>query len=432
MPPGPRSLPRKGGPFCLVTGRWDNTLALVDLAAACDPANHGTPRAIVSRIRVTPDIIDEAGRTVPASGQPVNLAIPPAGGFAYVVNHSGRVSPAAAAAFQHGHPGLVAVVDLARACDPVHDGTLGAVDGFIATETAGPVGCAVTDDGRELYVGSAEAPGCEDGGERITLVDLASRRILRQIPQRVAPRPDGSRPIPARAGPDPRFGAYPCTNGIALAAIGEGYLFTANGGTDDVSVIDLARARAGRADAELARIPVETGPFGIGVSPDMSLVAVANRECARTGREGSTISLIDAKAAIAGSPDAERARITVGSDDPGAATRPFAVAFTPDGAHVLASCFRSNTLSLVDIAAALTGRPAERHRLHLAAPGGGPGRPRGIVVTEDGRHAVVTGGAKAGPGSSCVFVIDVAAMIVAGTVTQIGNESYMLSLVPLG
>jgi len=423
--------PTKRRSICLVSGRWDNTVAVVDLAEACDPANDGTPGAILSRIRVTPDIPDGAGGVVPASGQPVSIAIPPGSRHAYVINHSGQVPPAAAAAFQHGHPGLVAVVDLAKAVDPRHDRSLGAVEAFIPTETAGPVGCAASADGRELFVASAEAPGCEDGGERITMIDLAARRVVRQIPQRVPARPDGTRPTCSReAGPNPDFGFYPCSNGIAIAPIGDGFLFTANGGTDDVSVIDLKAARAGSPDAEIVRIPVETGPFGIAVSPDASLAAVASRECARTGREGSTISLIDVPAAISGSAAAERARVRIGTDRSDEGTRPFAVAFTRDGAGVLATCFRSNTLSLVDVAAALAGRSAERCRLTLTTPNGGPARPRGIVVTEDGRHAVITGGAKTGPGSSLIWILDIAAMQVVGTVTEVGNESYFLAVVP--
>src|SRR6266851_4144357 len=43
---------------------------------------------------------------------------------------------------------------------------------------------------------------------------------------------------------------------------------TANGGTDDVSVIDLERALAGDRLAEIHRIPTQIGPWGIAASPD--------------------------------------------------------------------------------------------------------------------------------------------------------------------
>ncbi len=100
----------------------------------------------------------------------------------------------------------------------------------------------------------------------------------------------------------------------------------------------------------------------------------------------------------------------------------------PAGRKVLASCFRSNTVSLVDVEAALAGAPAEERRLLLEAPGGKPGRPRGIVVTPDGRYAGVTGGPKEGPGSSVVFILDLEDMRHAGCVTGVGNESYLLGL----
>ncbi|HEV8256222.1 MAG TPA: hypothetical protein VGR42_04525, partial [Casimicrobiaceae bacterium] len=53
-------------PYLLVSGRWDNTIVMVDLAKAIEPANDGTENAIVNRVRVTPDIAPNA----PASGQP--------------------------------------------------------------------------------------------------------------------------------------------------------------------------------------------------------------------------------------------------------------------------------------------------------------------------------------------------------------------------
>ena len=43
---------------------------------------------------------------------------------------------------------------------------------------------------------------------------------------------------------------------------------------------------------------------------------------------------------------------------------------------------------------------------------------------------VITGGAKTGPGSSLIWILDIAAMQVVGTVTEVGNESYFLAVVP--
>jgi hypothetical protein len=52
------------GPLFIISGRWDNNVAVVSLKRALDRSNRGTPRAIVRRPRVTPDI-DEDGARVP-------------------------------------------------------------------------------------------------------------------------------------------------------------------------------------------------------------------------------------------------------------------------------------------------------------------------------------------------------------------------------
>jgi DNA-binding beta-propeller fold protein YncE len=416
----------------LVSGRWDNVVSVVDLSRALDPTNHGTPNAIVNRPRVTPDV-DSDGDGVPdviASGQPVNVVIPKTGRYAYVVNHSGRATPAAAAAFQHGHPGVVTVVDLAAALDRASNGTTKAIAELIPTGLAGPVGAALTPDEKFLLVSCAEASESEDGGAEVTVIDTAIRKVVRQIPMAVK-MTNGAKPIPtSHPAPHPSYGNFPDPNGVAVSPVGPGYIFTGNGGTDDVSVIDLTRALAGDPKAELARIPVEAGPFGLAVSPDGKLLVVASRENAKTGVEGRTISLIDIERAAAGAADAERARVMVGTDQPTVATRPFAVAFTKDGKHVVASCFRSNTVSLVNVGKALAGELAEVARIEVPTPDGGPSRPRGIVITPDGRYAAVTGGAKTGPGSSMLFLIEIPTLKLAGTVTQVGNESYLLDILP--
>ena|SRR5436190_7605993 len=416
----------------LVSGRWDNIVSVVDLSRALDPKNDGTPQAIINRPRVTPDV-DSDGDGVAdavASGQPVNVVIPKSGRYAYVVNHSGRATPAEAAAFQHGHPGTITVVDLVAALDPASNGTIKAIADVIPTGLSGPVGAALTPDEKYLLVSCAEASESEDGGAEVTVIDLASHKVVRQIPMAVKMN-NGAKPIPAsHPAPHPTYGNFPDPNGVAISPIGPGYILTGNGGTDDVSIIDLTRALAGDAKAELARIPVEAGPFGLAVSPDGKLLAVANRESAQTGVEGRTVSFIDIERAASGAADAERARVMVGTSDTSVATRPFAVAFTKDGKHVIATCFRSNTVSLIDVAKALATQPAEVVRLDLPTPDGGPSRPRGVVLTPDGRYAAITGGAKTGSGSSMLFLVEIATMKLAGRVTNVGNESYLLDILP--
>ncbi len=325
----------------------------------------------------------------PASGQPVALTIDRDGRFAYVVNHSGAATPQAAGAYQHGHPGLITVLDVAAAIDPVHNDGLGAVAAFVPTGRTGPVGCGLTPDGRTLLVNCGEAAESEDGGDEVTVIDVATRTATGRIPlaeNRSHPALGPSR----HDSPHESFGRYPNPTGMAISPLGGGTLFVGNGGFSDVSVFDIGGALAGRSDAELARVEVETGPFGLAASPDGALVAVAARESMSHAYEGSTVSIIDVARARAGARDAEVARVRVGSDDPAVQTRSFAVSFTPDSKQIVASCFRSNTISIIDVAEAVAGRPSEVHRLHPVAPNGAIPRPRGIVMA-GASHAAIVG-----------------------------------------
>ncbi len=368
------------GLFVLVSGRWDNTVVVIDLAKALDPANDRTPSAVINRVRVTPDI-DTKGTgaaDTPASGQPVNVVIPAEGRLAYVVNHSGVATSAAATAFQHGHAGTITVLDLVKVLDPANNGTTNAVVAVVPTGGFGPVGLALTPDRRFALVTNSEGDGDEEGGRTVSVIDLASRAVVRQVTQAYGKPGFACPPTPIpHAGPHASFGCFPDANGIGISLRRGGYAFTANGGTDDVSVIDLGRALAGDPGAEIARIPVAVGPWGLAVSPDGGLVVVANRESARTGTEGNTISIIDVERAIAGARDAEVARVLVGTNNPATATRTFGVAFTPDG-----------------------------------------------------RYAVITGAARGASGSRVVWVLDLASRKIVGRVTGVGNEAYLLDILP--
>jgi DNA-binding beta-propeller fold protein YncE len=415
------------GDILFVSGRWDNTILVVDLDKAKDPVNDGTPNATINSVRVIPDV-----HGAPASGQPVNVVIAPDRKRAYVVNHSGTATHAAAEGFQHGHGGTVTVLDVARALDPATRGTLGAVEAIIPTENFGPVGLAITPDGRHALVSASEGDGDEDGGRSIAIIDLAANKVIRTVTLAYGKPgfPCPPSPIP-HAGPHATFGCFPDTNGIVISPRRGGLAFAANGGTDDVSVIDITRALKGDEGAEIRRIPVGVGPWGIALSPDGALVATANRESARTGAEGNAISLIDVEKAADGAKDAEVARLIVGTNNPAAASRPFGVAFTPDGRELIVSNFRANNVSFVDVKKALAGElGAEVARVVLETPGGGPSRPRGIVVTPDGRYAAITGAARGKPGSGVLWIMDIPARRVIGRVTGIGNETYLLALLP--
>jgi DNA-binding beta-propeller fold protein YncE len=412
--------------YFLATGRWDNTVIVIDLKKAIDKANDGTPNAVFSRLRVTPDIDAGSGKVdTIASGQPIIVTVDDAARRAYVVNHSGKSTPAQAASFQHGWPGSVTVVNLDKALDKANAGTLNAVEGWIDSRGSGATGFAIGPDRKFAALAHAEDAGNEDGGRFINIVDLAKNAVVQQIPQAYGRADCPPAAIPHKA-PDPGFGCYADTNGVTISPLGGGTIFTANGGTNDVSVISLERAIAGDQKAELGRIPVQSGGFGISTSPDGRHVVIASREDARDGKEANTVSIIDVEKAIADPAKGEVARVLSGTDDPNEATRPFAAAFTPDGGTIIATNFRANNLAILDVKKALAGEKAEIKRVKLETPNGEPSRPRGIAFSSDGKYVAISGAPKSKPDSGVVWVLDTATWEVAGRVTEIGNESYII------
>ena len=243
--------------YLLASGRWDNTVIVIDVTKAIDPANNATSNAIVNRLRVTPDVdASGSGRLdTPASGQPINVVVAPDNRHAYVVNHSGRTTPSQTAVSQHGWPGSVTVVDLAKATDPANNGTLIAVEGYIDTQDFGSTGFAITPDQQYAAQAHSEGPGTEDGARYLSIIDLNRNIIVRQV-QLAFGSPGFPCPPPtiARASPDPTFGCFPASNGVTISPLGGGTIFTANGGTGDVSVISLQKALAGDSGAELGRV----------------------------------------------------------------------------------------------------------------------------------------------------------------------------------
>ena len=364
------------GPYLFVSGRWDNVVSVVDVAAALKAGPGGSPAAIVSRPRVTPDIDGGTGRAgTPASGQPVNLVIAADRRLAYVVNHSGRATPEAAAAFQHGHPGLIAVLDVAKALDPANSGTTNALVDLIETGTAGPVGLALTPDRKasRRVVGRGRGPrgrrpadhphrprraagraaGRAGARRRRPREPAAAEpasgpaRELRGFPQRQRRR---RQPARGRRHPDRqrrhrrRLGHQPRPRAEGRAGRRGGARAGAGGAV-------RPRRQPGRAPLR-RRQPRE-------------------RPHRRRGQHGLASSTSPAPPPA--TTGAERARVRVGTDRADEATRPFAVAFTRDGDKVVATCFRSNTVSLVDVDKALAGaagRGASRrlHRRRTAAP----------------------------------------------------------------
>ncbi len=430
--------------FILATGRRDPRMYAIDLKEALKPGNNNTPNAIVSRSRVHPDRLD--GTPV---GDPANIVLSEDHRTAYVINHHGAVNNAEF--LQHGGRGSVSVMDVQKMLKPELDNTDRALEHNYDSGYFGAVGLVVLPD--LLLVSHSENWLTEDGSNRISLIDRKTGGRRGQIEMAlghpghscpafpvpfVSPTPP---PVVPFEAPDPQFGCWPNPEFLALGhgSDGKTYLFSGNAGTNDVSVMDLQRALVGVPVVEVAsRIPVQTGPFGIKASPDGKFIAVTARESGEVDFEGNTISIIDVDLARMGAPNAEAARVRVGTDDPNGQTRPFTVAWTPDGRQIIVANFRSNNVSIVDLRLALAHHPrAEVARIPVTRPADPdgvvrPGRPKGTAVTSDGRYAVVSGGPRldpTAPPSGTVWVIDLRTRAVVATVTGVGNDPYGLTLV---
>ena len=423
----------------LVAGRRLPYLYAVSLDAALDPANDHTPNAIVGRAKVAQDGLD--GRPL---GDPANLVVSEDGTTVYVVNHHGAIDNAEFR--QHGGRGAIAVMDTDALLDPRNDRTANALRRHMDSGGFGALGVVLLPE--LLAVSNAENYLTEDGGNRIALVDLRTGSLRGAVELALgspaSPCPDY--PVPyapphgpprdlAVLSPDPSFGCFPNPNGLALGrdARGNAYLFSANGGTDDVSVIDVARALQGRPDAEVSRVSTQLGPWGITATPDGRHIIVSNGGSQRDGAAGNTLSILDVDRAAAGRADAEVARVRVGTDDPAEASHPLIAAVTPDGRQVVVANVRANNVSIVNLEAALRGEPvAEVARIALERADGRVARPKGSAVTADGRYALISGGPRIDPLSREVgylYVIDLESRRVVATVTGIGNDPYGVAIV---
>lgn len=426
------------GVYILATGRRLPYLYVISLDRALDPVNDGTPGAILTRNKVALDRLD--GQLL---GDPANIAVSEDRGTAFVVNHHGAIDNAEFA--QHGGRGQIAVLDVDEMLRPQNDRTANALRRNVDSGGFGAVGLLLLP---ELFViANAESQLTEDGGNRITFVDrrtgslrgsveLALGTPGRDCPEYPVPfaSPHGPPADLAVLSPDPSWGCFPDPNGLALGrgSDGRAYVFTANGGTDDLSVIDLTRALEGDRRAEIHRIPTQIGPWGIVATPDGRYVIAASRESQRMAFSGNTISIIDVDLARAGAQDAEVARVLVGTDDPDVQTRPFIPSVTPDGREVVVPNFAADNVSIVDLERALARDPgAEVARIALTRSDGRPARPKGSAITSNGHYAVVSAGPSTPPFTQelgHVYVIDLQARSVVATITGVGNDPYGLAI----
>mgnify|MGYP001206751437 CR=1 FL=1 len=441
--------------WILATGRRDPRMYAIDLKKALRPENNNTPNAIVSRSKVALDSLE--GKLL---GDSANIAISEDGRTAYIVNHHGAIDNDVF--LQHGGRGNIAVMDIRKMIQRRNDNTAEALERHIDSGHFGAVGVALLKN--MFIIGNAESHLTEDGGNRITFVDRKTGSFRGEVELALGagvpkfpcprfpvpfvspsgppafehpfPQPNGTfSPVPLLS-PQEAWGCFPDPNGVAIATAksGKRFLYTANGGTDDVSVIDLDLALAGSRKSEVARIPTQIGPWGIATSPNGRHVVAANRESQRVPVEGNTISIIDVE-----QPFVEAARVRVGTDVEVTPTRPFIPSFTPDGKEIIVPNFRANNVSIVNLELALKNDPkAEVARILLDRPRDQDGvlrppRPKGSAVTSDGRYAVISGGPRVTTtpffASGTVWVIDLKKRAVVATVTGVGNDPYGLAVV---
>ena len=427
------------GRYILATGRRLPYVYVISLEAALNPANNRTSKAIVGRSKVATESLD--GRLL---GDPANLVVSEDSRTLYVVNHHGAIDNAGFR--QHGGRGQIAVLDIDDLLAPRNDGTANALRRHMDSGGFGALGIVLLPE--TLVIANAENHLTEDGGNRITFVDRRTGSLRGTVELALGSPgfPCPNYPVPyvppfgpprnlAVTSPDPGWGCFPDPNGLALgrATNGSAYVFSANGGTNDVSVIDLARALRGDPRAEIGRIPTQVGPWGVTATPDRRHIIVTNGGSQRDGSAGNTISVIDVDRASAGAAKAEVARVLVGTDDPSVQSHPLIPSITPDGRDVVVPNLRADNVSIVSLESALAGKPdAEVARIPLVRPDGRPVRPKGSAITRDGRYAVISGGPSLPPFSEelgHVYVIDLQSRTVVATVTGVGHEPYGLAVV---
>ena len=424
--------------YILVAGRRLPLLYAISLDEALDPDNNLTGNAIVSRSKVALDRLD--GRPL---GDPANLVVSEDGGTVYVVNHHGSIDNAEFR--QHGGRGQIAVMEVDAMLDPRNDRTHNALLRHMDSGGFGAIGVALVED--MVVITNAENNLTEDGGNRVAFVDRRTGSLRGTVELALGSpgfecdypvpyvSPNGPPPDLSVLAPNPGFGCFPNPNGLALghSSSGSAYLFTANGGTDDVSVIDLSRALEGDRRAEIGRVPNQRAAWGMTATPDKRHIIVASGGSQRDGWEGNTIAIIDVDRAVADADSAEVARIRVGTDDPDEPTYPLIMSVSPDGREVVVPNLLADNVSIVDIELALAGDPAaEVARIPLTRADGRPAYPKGSAVTSDGRYALISGGPRVEPflrETGYVYVIDLESRRLVGTVTGVGNDPYGVTTV---
>jgi YVTN family beta-propeller protein len=258
----------------------------------------------------------------------------------------------------------------------------------------GPHEMAVSPDGKFAFVGNY---GGRTPGSSISVIDLVAQKELRRVDLGALRRPHGiafaEGKVYFTAEVNKLIGRYdPAANQIDwllgtgqnsthMVLVSASQIFTANIGSDSVTIID-------RANSSETVVPVGKGPEGMDLSPDGKQLWAAN------SRDG-TVSIVD----IVGKKVVQT--LNLGTK------RSNRLKFTPDGKLALISDLEAGELLVVDVAA-----HKEIKRIKL-----GKGV-EGILIVPDGSRAYV-----AVAGDNNVAVIDLKTLEVTGRLsTGIGPD----------
>lgn len=257
----------------------------------------------------------------------------------------------------------------------------------------GPHEVAVSSDGKLAF---ASNYGAANPGNTISVIDLATQKELRRVNLGPLGRPHGlafaagklyftsetckivGRYDPAADLIDWLLGTGQNSTHMVLVSKDTNTIFTANIGSDSISVIERAAGQAGWNETV---IPVGKGPEAIDLSPDGKQVWTAH------SRDGG-VSIID----IASKKVVQTLNVNT--------KRSNRLKFTPDGKTVLISDLTAGDLVVVDASA--------RKEVKRMPLGRGP---EGILIVPDGSRAYVSVS-----GDNNVAIVDLKTLQVTGRV----------------
>ncbi|MDQ6666129.1 MAG: YncE family protein [Acidobacteriota bacterium] len=281
------------------------------------------------------------------------------------------------------------------------DPSSGKIAGRVPTGES-PHEVAVSADGKLAFVGNY---GSRTPGSTITVIDIATRKRLRDVDLGPLRRPHGmvaadskvyftaewnkivGRYDPASDKIDWLLGTGRNTTHMVLVSKDTNTIFTANIGSDDISVFEHASVTTGW---NATAIPVGKGPEGIDISPGGNQLWAANSR-------GGSVSIID----IASRRVIETIDVRT--------KRSNRLKFTPDGKLVLISDLEGGDLVILDV----TSRK-EIKRLPLGRA------PEGILIEPSGARAYV-----AVSGDNNVAVIDLKTLEATRRITGFSSPDGM-------